>query len=72
MFFCNKFATQAPGVCFRLYTEDHFWKMRDAAVPEILRSNLAGVILQLKRLGVADVRAFDFIEKPHDAACEYY
>lgn len=62
---CSFFRWQkAPGVCFRLYTESHFETLRDATLPEIRRSNLASVILQLKRLGVEDVRTFDYIEKP--------
>ena len=49
-----------PGKCFRLYREVAFKELRDAAVPEICRSNLANVILQLKVclvLPCAEIRA---------------
>ena len=46
-----------PGKCFRLYTEKAFMKeLQEQTYPEILRSNLGSVVLQLKKLGV---RFFD-------------
>jgi HrpA-like RNA helicase len=54
----------ASGVCFRLYTEDAFDGLEDTAVPEILRVNLAQVVLQLKGMGVNDPRNFDFLTPP--------
>lgn len=39
--------------------------MQDITVPEILRCNLAGVILSLKAIGIEDVSAVDFMDKPH-------
>lgn len=54
-----------PGRAFRLYTEAAFKKdLIDNSYPEILRSNLAGVVLQLTKLGVEDLVHFDFIDPP--------
>ncbi|KAN0113091.1 P-loop containing nucleoside triphosphate hydrolase protein [Hyaloscypha variabilis] len=53
-----------PGKCFRLYTESSFQAMEEATVPEIQRSNLAPVILQLKALGIDNIVRFDFITAP--------
>uniref|UniRef100_A0A8C5ERC5 RNA helicase n=1 Tax=Gouania willdenowi TaxID=441366 RepID=A0A8C5ERC5_GOUWI len=47
-----------PGKCFRLYTE------KDNTYPEILRSNLGSVVLQLKKLGIDDLVHFDFMDPP--------
>lgn len=55
---------EAPGKCFRLYTEESFAKLDDTTVPEIKRCNLANVVLQLKALGIDDVLGFDFMDKP--------
>ena len=53
-----------PGKCYRLYTETSFQRLEDATVPEIQRSNLAPVILQLKALGIDNIVRFDFITSP--------
>jgi ATP-dependent RNA helicase DDX35 len=53
-----------PGKCFRLYTESSFQSMDEATVPEIQRSNLAPVILQLKALGIDNIVRFDFLTSP--------
>lgn len=53
------------GKCFRLYTEAAFKdEMVEMAIPEIQRSNLAPVILQLKALGIDNIVRFDFITPP--------
>lgn len=45
-----------PGKCFRLYTETSFGKdLQEQTYPEILRSNLGSVVLQLKKLGIDDL-----------------
>ena len=45
-----------PGKCFRLYTEPSFHKdLQEQTYPEILRSNLGAVVLQLKKLGIDDL-----------------
>jgi ATP-dependent RNA helicase DDX35 len=53
-----------PGKCFRLYTESNFQALDEATIPEIQRSNLAPVILQLKALGIDNIVRFDFITSP--------
>ena len=54
-----------PGKCFRLYTEQSFRKdLQESTYPEILRSNLGSVVMQLKRLGVEDLVHFDFMDPP--------
>ncbi|KAJ9273469.1 hypothetical protein DTO271D3_2532 [Paecilomyces variotii] len=53
-----------PGKCFRLYTEQSYENLADATVPEIQRSNLAPVILQLKALGIDNIVRFDFLSPP--------
>nr|XP_057924611.1 pre-mRNA-splicing factor ATP-dependent RNA helicase DHX15 [Doryrhamphus excisus] len=53
------------GKCFRLYTEKTYkTEMQDNTYPEILRSNLGLVVLQLKKLGVDDLVHFDFMDPP--------
>jgi len=54
-----------PGKCFRLYTEKAFKKdLVPQTYPEILRSNLGSVVLQLKKLGIDDLVHFDFMDPP--------
>jgi len=54
-----------PGKCFRLYTEKAFKnEMIENTYPEILRSNLGMVVLQLKKLGINDLVHFDFMDPP--------
>ncbi|KAL9916937.1 putative pre-mRNA-splicing factor ATP-dependent RNA helicase PRP1 [Glossina fuscipes] len=54
-----------PGKCFRLYTERAYKnEMQDNTYPEILRSNLGTVVLQLKKLGIDDLVHFDFMDPP--------
>lgn len=53
-----------PGKCFRLYTEDAHQALPDANIPEIQRSNLASVVLQLKALGIDNIVRFDFFSPP--------
>jgi ATP-dependent RNA helicase DDX35 len=53
-----------PGKCFRLYTEDAFRSLEEATFPEIQRSNLAPVILQLLNLGITNVVRFDYLSPP--------
>ena len=52
------------GRCFRLYNEDTYEGLAENAIPEILRCNLSGVILNLKAIGIKDVSKIDFIDKP--------
>ena len=53
-----------PGKCYRLYTEQAFDAMDSTTVPEIQRSNLAPVLLQLKALGIDNIARFDFPVPP--------
>lgn len=54
-----------PGKCFRLYTEQAFKKdLIEQTYPEILRSNLANTVLELKKLGVEDLVHFDLMDPP--------
>eukprot|EP00474_Spongospora_subterranea_P002014 CRZ02472.1 hypothetical protein [Spongospora subterranea] len=55
---------QQAGHCYRLYTEATFDQLRDVAIPEIKRCNLASVVLQLKSLGVDDIMGFEFMDPP--------
>ncbi|KAI1304582.1 putative ATP-dependent RNA helicase dhr2 [Mortierella claussenii] len=55
---------EAPGLCFRLYTEDAFEQLEEDAVPEIKRCNLESAILSLKATGIDDVTGFDFMDRP--------
>ncbi|OCH87752.1 pre-mRNA-splicing factor ATP-dependent RNA helicase PRP43 [Obba rivulosa] len=54
-----------PGKCFRLYTEKDFMtELEEQTHPEILRSNLANVVLELVKLGVKDLVRFDYVDAP--------
>ena len=53
-----------PGKCYRLYTQSAYESLPDVTVPEIQRSNLAPIILQLKALGIDNVLRFDFLTPP--------
>ncbi len=54
----------APGVCVRLYSEEDLNARPAFTEPEVLRTNLASVILQMAALGLGDVAAFPFVEPP--------
>jgi ATP-dependent helicase HrpA len=54
----------AAGVCIRLYDEDSFASRAEFTEPEIRRTNLAAVILQMKLLGFGDIERFPFIDPP--------
>ncbi|HYE03275.1 MAG TPA: ATP-dependent RNA helicase HrpA, partial [Phycisphaerales bacterium] len=54
----------APGVCIRLYSEEDYAQRPPFTDPEVLRTNLASVILQMKALRLGDVGAFPFIDPP--------
>lgn len=53
-----------PGKCFRLYTRASYNAMSKVTIPEIQRSNLAPMILQLKALGIDNVLRFDYLTAP--------
>ena len=53
------------GKCFRLYTKHAYLsEMDDSTTPEIQRTNLCSVVLQLKALGIEDLLGFDFLDPP--------
>ncbi|WP_236789443.1 ATP-dependent RNA helicase HrpA [Amycolatopsis sp. GM8] len=54
----------SDGICIRLYTEEDFESRPEFTDPEILRTNLASVILQMTSLGLGDIAAFPFVEPP--------
>ncbi len=54
----------ADGICIRLYSEEDFESRPEFTDPEILRTNLASVILQMATLGLGDVASFPFIDPP--------
>ncbi|WP_282106504.1 MULTISPECIES: ATP-dependent RNA helicase HrpA [unclassified Crossiella] len=54
----------SEGICIRLYSEDDFEARPEFTDPEILRTNLASVILQMTSLGLGDLAAFPFIDPP--------
>ncbi len=54
----------SEGICIRLYSEDDFINRAEFTDPEILRTNLASVILQMTALGLGDIAAFPFVEAP--------
>lgn len=53
-----------PGICIRLYSEEDFESRPEFTAPEILRTNLASVILQMLALDLGDIESFPFIQKP--------
>ncbi|MFT4294635.1 MAG: ATP-dependent RNA helicase HrpA [Micropruina sp.] len=57
----------APGVCIRLYDEEDFTARPEFTEPEILRTNLASVILQMAQARLGDIAAFPFVEPPDKA-----
>jgi ATP-dependent helicase HrpA len=57
----------APGICVRLYSVEDYEQRPEFTEPEILRTNLASVILQMTAIGLGDVDRFPFVEPP-DAA----
>jgi ATP-dependent helicase HrpA len=54
----------ADGICIRLYSEEDFESRPEFTDPEILRTNLASVILQMAAIGLGDIPAFPFIDPP--------
>ena len=57
-----------PGICVRLYSEEDFNARPAFTDPEILRTNLAAVILQMLHLRLGAIDAFPFIEPPDGKA----
>ena len=54
----------APGIAIRLYSEEDFERRDEFTQPEILRTSLASVILQMLSLGFGDISSFPFLTPP--------
>jgi ATP-dependent helicase HrpA len=54
----------SEGICIRLYSEEDFESRPEFTDPEILRTNLASVILQMAAAGLGDMAAFPFVDPP--------
>lgn len=54
----------SEGICIRLYSEEDFNARPQFTDPEILRTNLASVILQMTSLGLSDIASFPFVDAP--------
>jgi ATP-dependent helicase HrpA len=55
---------EAPGICIRLYSEEDFNLRPAFTPPEVLRTNLASVILQMAALGLGEPETFPFVDPP--------
>ncbi len=53
-----------PGICIRLFSEENFVDRPEFTEPEITRTNLASVILQMASLGLGEMERFPFVEPP--------
>lgn len=61
---------EAPGKCYRLYTEKDYLALDDTNTPEILRCDLSQALLNLKARGVDDIMGFPFLTRPPREALE--
>lgn len=55
---------ESEGACFRLYTEDTFFDLKNSPIAEIRRADLSTVVLQLFALGIENPLKFNFLEQP--------
>jgi ATP-dependent helicase HrpA len=55
---------ESPGICIRLYAEDDFVARPPFTPPEVLRTNLASVILQMAALELGEPEEFPFVDPP--------
>ncbi len=56
----------ADGICIRLYSHDDYLARPEFTEPEIMRTNLSAVILQMISLKLGDIEDFPFLEPPED------
>ena len=56
----------AEGICIRLYSHDNYLARPEFTEPEIMRTNLSAVILQMISLNLGDIEDFPFLEPPED------
>ena len=55
---------EAAGICIRLYSEEEFERQEEFTPPEVLRTNLASVILRMASLGLGEPEQFPFLDPP--------
>src|SRR5690606_7835426 len=55
----------SAGIAIRLYSEEDFTRRPEYTEPEILRTSLASVVLQMLSLGFGDITAFSFLTPPY-------
>jgi ATP-dependent RNA helicase DHR2 len=55
---------EAPGSCYRLYTQEGYESLADEELPEILRIDILGAILAMKARGVDDISTFPLMDAP--------
>ncbi|NOT11045.1 MAG: ATP-dependent RNA helicase HrpA [Methylococcaceae bacterium] len=56
----------AEGICIRLYSHDDYLARSEFTEPEIMRTNLSAVILQMTSLNLGDIEDFPFLEPPEE------
>jgi ATP-dependent helicase HrpA len=56
----------SAGICIRLYDEEDFLQRKEFTEPEIQRTNLAAVILQMENMSLGHIDDFPFVEPPED------
>lgn len=56
----------AEGICIRLYSQEDYQARPEFTEPEIMRTNLSAVILQMAALNLGDIEEFPFMEPPED------
>ena len=61
---------EAPGKCYRLYTEKDYDALEESTLPEILRCELSHMILGIKARGVENISSFPFLNPPLREALE--
>ncbi|KAL9580421.1 MAG: hypothetical protein Q9212_004507 [Teloschistes hypoglaucus] len=61
---------EAPGQCYRLYTEPDYLQLQQQNTPEILRCDLAQAVLTMKARGIDDITKFPFLDPPRREALE--
>lgn len=61
---------EAPGQCYRLYTQEGYNSLEKNATPEILRCDLSAAVLTMKARGVPDPLSFPFLTPPPRDAME--
>ncbi|KAJ5038791.1 uncharacterized protein L3040_006470 [Drepanopeziza brunnea f. sp. 'multigermtubi'] len=61
---------EAPGKCFRIYTEDDYLKLDQDELPEILRSDVIEAVLKMKSRGVGNISEFPLMDSPDPMAIQ--